>query len=137
MEPTIDAVARFIVPYGARQDFTQALAEALHGRPVKAAAYPNPFPPRLGLLFKAGTPPICLECSALRYGDTLRISVFLCIRTRAAVDLLTVIPGGCARYIYPATTDIDQIAQDVAGRFWETMRLDVNGPSKGGHAHAC
>jgi len=136
METTSGSADLFIVPYGTRQDFAQALADRLHGRHIEVAAYPHPVPAHGGLIFKAGAPPICLECSIVHYPDPLKIWVKLCIRTRGTVDLLTVIPGGCACYTYPATTDIDQIAQDVAGRFWETMRLDVR-PSKGGHTHAC
>jgi len=136
MDTTSGCADLFVVPCGTRQDFAQALADRLHGRHIEVAAYPNPMPARGGLVFKAGAPPICLECSIIPYPNTLSISVYLCIRSRGTVDLLTVVPGGCGRYTYPATTDIDEIAQDVAGRFWETMRLDVR-PSKGGHTHVC
>jgi hypothetical protein len=116
---------RFIVPFGTQAEFAKALGDRLHGKHVPVAAYPNPLPPRLGLLFKEDAPAVCIECAVYHYFDTIMVYAYLCERDRARVDLLTIIVGASAKYVYPATTDIDQIAQDVAGRFWETMRLDA------------
>lgn len=116
----------FVVSFGTKQEFATALADKLHGRHVEVAAYPTPFEPHLGLLFSEDASAVCIECTVYHHFDTIRIYANLCERARAGVDLLVIIPGYTTRYTYSDTTDVEEIAQDVAGQFWTKINL---GPS--------
>lgn len=74
--------------------------------------------PKLGLFFGEDAPAYCFECRIYHLCGRILVFLYLCKREQARVAFLSIIPGYAAKFVYPATDDIDAIARDAASQFW-------------------